>query len=352
MCKSWPIAFRDERAHSAAVPVPPSGCTVAFRPGILHHSVTTDQLTSRPPGLSGSVLATGTCDRPTLGQRLAASPSPSPRLAWLLSLSTYLPLAALGFMPVWLHWSSQMNGCNCWDQLLLEWFVNWLPASVAHGHSVLVTNYLYAPGGVNAMWNNSVFALGAVASPLTETIGVVHTFDILLTISLALSASTMFLLLRRWTTWVPAAWLGGLVYGFSTLAIEETGPGRINAAFDAIPPLVVIVIVKLIRREWSPTKGGSILGLLLTIQLFISEEMLAITVVCIGITLAVLALVNRAEVLTLARRSSGRPWLPQSRSSRCRPIRSTSSSSVPTASLAHRSRGRSSRSSARTSPAS
>ena len=227
--------------------------------------------------------------------------SPRPRLrssvAWLLSLCTYLPLAALGFMPVWLHWSSQMNGCNCWDQLLLEWFVNWLPASVAHGHSVLVTNYLYAPGGVNAMWNNSVFALGAVASPLTETIGVVHTFDILLTISLALSASTMFLLLRRWTTWVPAAWLGGLVYGFSTLAIEETGPGRINAAFDAIPPLVVIVIVKLIRREWSPTKGGSILGLLLTIQLFISEEMLTITVVCIGITLAVLALVNRAEVL-------------------------------------------------------
>jgi hypothetical protein len=201
-------------------------------------------------------------------------------------------------MPVWLHWSSQMNGCNCWDQLVLEWFVNWLPASVAHGHSVLVTNFLYAPGGVNLMWNNSVFAIGAVASPLTETIGVVHTFAILLTVSLALSASTMFLLLRRWTAWVPAAWLGGLVYGFSTLAIEETGPGRINASFDAIPPLVVIVILKLIRKEWSSTKGGFILGLLLTVQLFVSEEMLTITLVFIGTTLVALAFIHRAEVLT------------------------------------------------------
>jgi len=258
--------------------------------------MTIDQQTCQAPAPSGSVSppTPATDSPPTDG---SVRPGIRSSVAWLLSLCTYLPLAALGFMPVWLHWSSQMNGCNCWDQLLLEWFVNWLPASVAHGHSVLVTNYIYAPGGINAMWNNSVFALGAVASPLTETIGVVHTFDILLTISLALSASTMFLLLRRWTTWMPAAWLGGLLYGFSTLAIQETAPGRINAAFDAIPPLVIIVLLKLIGKEWSPTKGGSILGLLLTIQLFISEEMLAITVVCIGVTLIVLALVNRAEVL-------------------------------------------------------
>jgi hypothetical protein len=258
--------------------------------------MTTDQLTVR--------TAAQTRVLPSPALRPDQTPRDEPRrpgrrpwVEWLLSLCTYLPLAALGFMPVWLHWSSQMNGCNCWDQLLLEWFVNWLPASVAHGHNVLVTNFLYAPGGVNLMWNNAVFAIGAVAAPLTETIGVVHTFAILLTISLALSASTMFLLLRRWTAWLPAAWLGGLVYGFSTLAIEETGPGRINAAFDAIPPLVVIVILKLIRKEWSPTKGGFILGLLLTIQLFISEEMLTITLAFVGTTLVVLALIHWAEVL-------------------------------------------------------
>jgi hypothetical protein len=217
---------------------------------------------------------------------------------WFLSLCTYLPLAALGFMPVWSHWSSQLNGCNCWDQLLLEWFVSWLPASIAHGHNLFVTNFQYAPGGINLMWNNSVLALGAVASPLTETIGVVHTFAILLTVSLALSASTMFLLLRQWTTWVPAAWLGGLVYGFSTLAIEETGSGRVEASFNAIPPLVALIIIKLIRKEWSPPKGGFLIGLLLTIQLLISEETLTITVVFIGVTLVVLAIVNRAEVVT------------------------------------------------------
>ena len=259
--------------------------------------MTTDSLTDRP-SVPADVLGPPVLAADETSSDVPPRAGPRPSVEWLLSLCTYLPLAALGFMPVWLHWSSQMNGCNCWDQLLLEWFVNWLPASIAHGHNVLATNYLYAPGGLNVMWNNSVFALGAVASPLTETIGVVHTFAVLLTISLALSASTMFLLLRRWTTWLPAAWLGGVVYGFSTLALEESRSGRINATFDAIPPLVVIVILKLVRKEWSPTVGGSVLGLLLTTQLFISEEMLTITLTCIGVTLAVLALVNRAEVLT------------------------------------------------------
>jgi hypothetical protein len=259
--------------------------------------VATDRLTDRPATRASPIppAVTAIDEIPSdVDSRLGLGPS----LEWLLSLCTYLPLAALGFMPVWLHWSSELNGCNCWDQLLLEWFVNWLPASIAHGHNVLVTNYQYAPGGINLMWNNSVLALGAVASPLTETIGVVHTFAILLTVSLALSASTMFLLLRQWTTWVPAAWFGGLVYGFSTLAIVETGSGRLEASFNAIPPLVALIVIKLIRKEWSATKGGFLIGLLLTIQLFISEETFAITVVFIGVTLVVLALANRADVVT------------------------------------------------------
>src|ERR1700727_584246 len=136
----------------------------------------------------------GATDEQTDGEmRRKAAPHPRMRssLAWLVALGTYLPLAALGYLPVWVHWSQQLNGCNCWDQLLLEWFVNWTPPALAPGPPVLVTNFIDGPGGVNLMWNTSVLALGTLASPLTETIGVVHTFAILLTLSVALSASTI-----------------------------------------------------------------------------------------------------------------------------------------------------------------
>ena len=218
-------------------------------------------------------------------------------LAWLMALGTYLPLAALGYLPVWVHWSQQLNGCNCWDQLLLEWFVNWTPAALAHGHPVLVTNFIDGPGGVNVMWNTSVLALGTLASPLTETIGVVHTFAILLTLSVALSASTMFLLLRRWTSWLPAAWLGGLIYGFSTFAITESNQGRLTFVFVALPPLIVLAVDKLIRREWSPLRGGAVIGVLVAGQLFVSEELLCITGLLLALILIPLAAIHYAEVL-------------------------------------------------------
>ena len=231
------------------------------------------------------------------GPQAAPRTGMRPSLAWLLALCSYLPLAALGYLPVWVHWSSQLNGCNCWDQLLLEWFVNWTPAALAHGHSVLVTNFIDAPGGVNVMWNTSVLALGTLAAPLTETIGVVHTFVILLTLSVALSASTMFLLLRRWTSWLPAAWLGGLVYGFSTFAITESNQGRLTFVFVALPPLIVLALDKLIHKEWSPLRGGSVIGVLVAAQLFVSEELLTITGLLLVLVLIPLAALHHREVL-------------------------------------------------------
>ena len=202
-------------------------------------------------------------DATRLGRRSArpgrsVAPSRRAGLAWVLAFGAYLPLAALGYWPVWTHWSAQLNGTrNRRDQILQEWFLHWTPSAISQGHPLLVTNYIDAPNGINVMWNASVPALGALASPLTETIGVVHTLTILLTVSLALSASTMFLLLRRWTRWWPVAWLGGLAYGFSTFALTESASGRVIFAFDAyLPPLIVLVIDKMIRKEWSPKLGG------------------------------------------------------------------------------------------------
>jgi hypothetical protein len=179
---------------------------------------------------------------------------------------------------------------------VIDWFVNWTPAAIVHGTPVLATNYIDAPGGINLMWNTSMPVLGALASPLTETIGVVHSVAILLTVSLALSASTMFLVLRRWSTWLPAAWLGGLVYGFSTFVIDEGAQGRLPFVFAVIPPLLVLVADKFARREWSSLRAGLTFGTLMAAQLLISEEILTISCLLLLAGLAYLCVSQWSEL--------------------------------------------------------
>ena len=52
-------------------------------------------------------------------------------------------------------------------------------------------------------------------APVTWLFGPVASLNVALTLGPALSALAMFVLLRRWVTWQPAAFVGGLLYGFS-----------------------------------------------------------------------------------------------------------------------------------------
>ena len=56
-------------------------------------------------------------------------------------------------------------------------------------------------------------------------------------------------LLRRWVRREPAAFVGGLVYGFSPFVITELALTQLNIAFLAIPPLVVLLLDELLVRQ-------------------------------------------------------------------------------------------------------
>ncbi len=215
-------------------------------------------------------------------------------LSWAACTVTYLPLAVVAYLPALEHWSLQMNGCNCWDQVLEEWGIAWWPAAIAHGHALFTTTYLDAPGGVNLMWNTSMPALGLAASPLSFALGPVHTFLVLLVLSGPVSGAAMFLLLRRWTAWLPAAWVGGLLYGFSSYMAAQSTVGRLHLIFVPIPPLIVLVIDKLLR-DTRPRRVrlGTTLGVLCAVQFLISEEILLMTALLVAAGLLVLALLYR-----------------------------------------------------------
>ncbi|MGH9080668.1 MAG: hypothetical protein ACRDYE_11460, partial [Acidimicrobiales bacterium] len=149
---------------------------------------------------------------------------------------------------------------------------------LTHGHSVLYSQWLFHPTGINLLNDTSVLALGVLLVPLTLAAGPVAAMNVALTLAPAASAFAMFALLRRWVAWEPAAFIGGLAYGFSPFVITELALNQLNLAFLVVPPLLVLVLDELlVRQTRSPYRVGAALAALLVVQFFLSTEVLLIS---------------------------------------------------------------------------
>ena len=198
------------------------------------------------------------------------------------------------------------------DQYNFAWFLNWVPWSVLHGHSPFYSDYLNYPGGVNLVTNAGVVALGAVFSPVTLIAGPVLTLNVIETLSMAGSAIAAYFLVLRYVRWRPAAFTGGLLYGFSPFMRAEIG--HLHLTFAVLPPLIFLIVDELVaRHRWRARTAGITLGLLCVAQFLISSEILfdtAIVVVVAVVTAAIgLAFSDRDQLTARVRRTvEGGAW--------------------------------------------
>ena len=107
----------------------------------------------------------------------------------------------------------------------------------------------------------------------------------------------MFFVLRRWTRWAPAAFIGGLVYGFSPYMVGQASV-HLNLSFIPLPPLILYALWEVtVRQRHAAWRSGLALGLVSTAQFYISPEILATTgimVVIAGVVLVLARPANRA----------------------------------------------------------
>lgn len=222
--------------------------------------------------------------RPARSRLTVAGWRPSPSRTALVS---YLLLSALLFAAAWRDPFNVAVG-NSTDSLLGQWFLQWMPFALRHGHNPLLTNYLDYPAGVNLMWNASMPIVTFVLAPLTTTLGPIFTYNLLTTLAIAFSAWSAFLLIARYvgSPWAAAA--GGLVYGFSPFMIAHLlGHPALFIAF--IPPLIFLLLDDaVIRQRRSVVRTGILLGLLGTAQLLIGEELLALTALVAALAIVLL----------------------------------------------------------------
>lgn len=174
--------------------------------------------------------------------------------------------------------------------------------ALRHGHSPLVTTAIQAPGGVNLMWNPSMVLPGIVLAPLTLLAGPYASYNVLIIAAPVLSAWAAYAVLRRMVTSPPAAWVGGLVYGFSPALLAES-LGHAQTAMAWFPPVVLLLLHEaLVRRRWSLWRVGVLLGVASAVQLLTGEEMLLATGVAAACGAAILALQHGDRARDGARR--------------------------------------------------
>ena len=120
-------------------------------------------------------------------------------------------------------------------------------------------------------------------------------WNIAVRLALAASAMSMCLVLRRWCTWWPAAFVGGLLYGFSSFMLgQSTGTVYLFLTFAPLPPIIFLVLHEiLVRQRWRPITAGIVLAVLCTLQFFVSPEVLVGTALIGGIATILIIAANR-----------------------------------------------------------
>lgn len=243
-----------------------------------------------------SILAEHQPDELPARRTIAAAKRRRSVAATTVVVAAYVALAVAMFWGVWGTNPAQVVQLGP-DQVGSMWFLSWIPFALGHLHNPLFTNYANYPFGVNVLVNTSVPLLGLVAAPLTILWGPVASFNVLSTVALAGSATSAYFFVRRWTSWRPAAFVGGLLYGFGPYQIAESRAGHLNLTFVVLPPLILLLLHDLaVRQRGSAVRRGVVLGLAMTAQFFISSEVLATTLVMGAVLVVLLAIAGHRSV--------------------------------------------------------
>ncbi len=189
-------------------------------------------------------------------------------------------MAFLANKNVWVHGFAhtlQASGGN--DTGEEVWFLAQTPWAIVHGINPFANTWLNAPVGIDLMDNTTMPLLGVLGAPITFLFGPIATLNVMMALAFSASAMAFFVMARRLTGWWPAAFIGGLLYGFSPFAVAE-GTAHLFLVFNVVPPLIILVIHRFVGADHrSPWLYGAALGGCYLAQFYISTEAFASLVV-------------------------------------------------------------------------
>ncbi len=211
----------------------------------------------------------------------AAGPGRRVRGADLVVVGVYLLLAGWVLRDLWRDPGHLDPAVNTSDPGFFEWMLIHALRIFTRGEHPFLTPQLNAPHGVNVMANTGLLGLTIPLVPVTALFGSSVAFVLMLMLSLAGTATAWYQVLsRHLVDHRLAAAVGGGFAGFA--------PGLVNHV-NAHPNLVAQFLLPLIvwrALSLRTVREGVVLGLLVTWQAFINEELLFLTALAVAIFIA------------------------------------------------------------------
>lgn len=210
--------------------------------------------------------------------------------------AVYLLLSVALWWHMWGHPATTVASGSA-DVAQGVWWMAWMPHSLGAGIDPFFSRTLYWPGGVNLLSNTSVLLVSLVMSPVTVVFGPIVSFNVAVTLAPVLDALALCVVVRRWVTFLPAAFLGGLLYGFGPFVATDLRYGHLNLTVLLFPPIVLALMRRiLVDQDGSPVRAGVWLGVVLVAQFFVSTEMLALMLVVAVLGVFVVAVGGRRVI--------------------------------------------------------
>jgi len=170
------------------------------------------------------------------------------------------------------------------DPTLFIWFLKWWPFALTHGLNPFLTDYLWAPTGINLAWMTPVPGASLLAWPITASLGPVAAYNIVALLALPLAAWTAYLLCRHITGAFLPALLAGYVFGFSSYEWSHLLWGHLNLILVFPVPLLVYLLLLRLDNRLAPFPYAALMAVGLIVQFSFSVETFATMSVFGGIT--------------------------------------------------------------------
>ena len=164
------------------------------------------------------------------------------------------------------------------------WFFNWWRFAFAHGLNPFITDWVWAPLGINLTWTTCQPLLSILTIPLQLTLGEPATYNIVVALALPLAAFSAFLLCHRVTGAFWPSVVGGYLFGFSPYML-----GQVLTHLDLVSvfpvPLIALLTLKRLDAEISARRFTILLAALLTILFLSFPELFATVTIVSGFSL-------------------------------------------------------------------
>jgi hypothetical protein len=193
----------------------------------------------------------------------------------LLALLVYLALSSVFFGRVLFGRFSTFCIGTGPDPRAMMWFLMWWPHALAHGLDPFLTKAIWAPHGINLAWLTTMPLVALLASPVTELLSPIASYNILCLLSLPFNAWCAFIACRYLTRDCWSSMLGGYIFGFSPFMLSHLAYGHLIVLLAFPIPLTVYIVALHFAGEIAESKFVVLLTLLLVAEFLTSLEIFA-----------------------------------------------------------------------------